>query len=133
MSSLVSAAIAKAHQAGRGALIGYLPLGYPSLKESIAAAITLADNGVDVIELGIPYSDPVMDGAIIQEATVEALKNGFRLMDIFPAVAEITSHTDVPVVLMSYWNPILQYGVDRFARELKAAGGAGIITPDITP
>lgn len=133
MTSLVADAIARAHDEGRGALVAYLPLGFPTLEESIAAVITLANNGVDVIELGIPYSDPVMDGSIIQAATVQALQNGFRLSDVFSAVAEITAATDVPVVLMSYWNPIMQYGVSRFAADLKAAGGAGIITPDITP
>lgn len=133
MASLVADAIARAHDEGRGALIAYLPLGFPTLEESVAAVLTLADNGVDVIELGIPYSDPVMDGSIIQAATVQALSNGFRIKDVFSAVAEITAKTDVPVVLMSYWNPILQYGIEQFASDLKAAGGAGIITPDITP
>ncbi|UWF76559.1 MULTISPECIES: tryptophan synthase subunit alpha [Microbacterium] len=129
----VEDAIRRAHDADRGAFVGYLPVGYPDLDTSIQAALTLARNGVDVIELGPPYSDPVMDGAIIQEATQHALANGFRMRDLFTAVRAITAETDVPVVVMTYWNPVLQYGVDRYADDLLAAGGAGLITPDITP
>ena len=131
--SRVGAALQKAQDAGRGAFVGYLPVGFPDLETSIQAAITLAENGADVIELGPPYSDPVMDGPLIQEATQTALAAGFRMADLFTAIGRITAVTDVPVVVMSYWNPVLQYGVDRFADDLLAAGGAGIITPDITP
>lgn len=133
MTSRVADAIAAAHAAGRGALVGYLPLGFPDLQTSIEAAVTLAENGVDIVELGPPYSDPVMDGTIIQEATQTALAGGFRLRDTFTAIREITSRVDIPVLVMTYWNPVLQYGVDRYADDLKAAGGAGLITPDITP
>jgi tryptophan synthase alpha chain len=131
--SRVEEAIQRAHEAGRGAFIGYLPVGYPDLQTSIDAAIALARNGVDIIELGPPFSDPVMDGAIIQEATQAALAGGFRMRDLFTAVAAITAAVDAPVVVMTYWNPVLQYGVDRYADDLLAAGGAGLITPDITP
>jgi tryptophan synthase alpha chain len=113
--------------------VGYLPIGYPDLQTSIDAALTLARNGVDVIELGPPYSDPVMDGEVIQQATQQALANGYRTRDLFTAVQAISSQTDVPVVVMTYWNPVLQYGVERYADDLLAAGGAGLITPDITP
>lgn len=133
MTSPLAAAIDAAHEAGRGAFIGYLPLGYPDLRTSIDAAVALADNGADIIELGPPYSDPVMDGPVIQEAAHAALEAGFRIRDLFPAVREITERTGVPVVIMTYWNLVVQYGVDRFADELAAAGGAGLITPDITP
>ncbi|HWM17863.1 MAG TPA: tryptophan synthase subunit alpha [Microbacterium sp.] len=133
MTSRVSAAIDAAHADGRGAFIGYLPLGFPDLQTSIDAAVTLAENGADVLELGPPYSDPVMDGTVIQEATQAALAGGFRLRDTFTAVREITRRVDVPVLVMTYWNPVMQYGVDRYADDLFAAGGAGLITPDITP
>lgn len=129
----VAERIASRVDAGGGALIGYLPAGFPDLATSIEAAIALAKNGVDVIELGLPYSDPVMDGAVIQAATQQALSGGFRLRDGFTAVREITAATDVPVLLMTYWNPVLQYGVERFADDLVAAGGAGLITPDLIP
>lgn len=131
--SRVHDAIAAARAAGRGAFVGYLPLGYPDLQTSIDAAVALADAGADVLELGPPYSDPVMDGPVIQEATQAALAAGFRLRDTFTAVREIAARVDVPILVMTYWNPVLQYGVDRYADELAAAGGAGLITPDITP
>jgi tryptophan synthase alpha chain len=118
---------------GNGALIGYLPVGYPDLATSIEAAVALAENGVDAIELGLPYSDPVMDGVVIQKATQAALAGGFRLQHGFEAVAAISARVDTPVVLMTYWNPVVQFGVDRFADELVAAGGAGLITPDLIP
>ena len=133
MTSRVAAAIDAAHAQGRGAFVGYLPLGYPDLRTSIDAAVTLAQSGADVLELGPPYSDPVMDGTVIQEATQEALARGFRMRDTFTAVREITRRVDVPVLVMTYWNPVMQYGVDRYADDLRDAGGAGLITPDITP
>ena len=122
VASPVAAAIAARKSLGSGALIGYLPAGFPDLRTSIEAAVALAENGVDVIELGLPYSDPVMDGPVIQAATLTALKAGFRLRHGFEAVAEITARTNVPVLLMTYWNPVTQYGVDRFADDLAAAG-----------
>jgi tryptophan synthase alpha chain len=118
---------------GSGALIGYLPVGYPDLATSIEAAVALAENGVDAIELGLPYSDPVMDGVVIQQATQAALAGGFKLRHGFEAVAAITARVDTPILLMTYWNPVVQFGVDRFADELVAAGGAGLITPDLIP
>ncbi|WP_167142088.1 tryptophan synthase subunit alpha [Canibacter zhoujuaniae] len=131
--SRVTAAIEAAQAAGRAALVGYLPLGFPDIETSVAAAVTLVESGADIIELGPPYSDPVMDGAVIQEATTIALQNGFRVRDIFPAIKAISERVAAPILVMSYWNLILQYGVDRFAADLRDAGGAGLITPDITP
>lgn len=131
--SKLAARLAACKAEGRAALIGYLPVGFPSVDESIAAAIALGNNGCDIIELGVPYSDPVMDGPVIQKATAEALEKGFRLDDLFRAVAEITAATDAVVVVMTYWNPVLRRGVYKFAAELAAAGGAGIITPDLVP
>jgi tryptophan synthase alpha chain len=119
--------------AGSGALVGYLPAGFPDLDTSIEAAVALVENGVDVLELGLPYSDPVMDGPVIQHATEIALQNGFRLKHGIDAVAAITARVDAPVLVMTYWNPIIQFGVERFADELLAAGGAGLITPDLVP
>ncbi len=133
MTSGVADVIAERKSSGSGALIGYLPVGYPDLATSIEAAVALGENGVDIIELGLPYSDPVMDGVVIQKATQKALAGGFRLSHGFEAVAAITARIDVPVVLMTYWNPVVQFGVDRFADELVAAGGAGLITPDLIP
>ncbi|MEO6944455.1 MAG: tryptophan synthase subunit alpha [Lacisediminihabitans sp.] len=131
--SQVEAAIAARTSAGSGALIGYLPLGFPDLATSIDAAVALVENGVDVLELGLPYSDPVMDGPVIQKATQVSLAGGFRLHHAFEAVAAIRTQVDAPVLLMTYWNPVVQFGIDRFADELVAAGGAGLITPDLIP
>lgn len=131
--SRVEDVIAARRSEARGALIGYLPVGFPDLDTSVEAAVALADNGVDVIELGLPYSDPVMDGVAIQRATQAALAGGFRLADGFKAVRRITERTSAPVLVMTYWNPVIQYGIDRFADDLRAAGGAGLITPDLIP
>jgi tryptophan synthase alpha chain len=119
--------------AGTGTLVGYLPVGFPDLATSIDAAVALVENGVDALELGVPYSDPVMDGLAIQKATQAALTGGFRVRDVFTAVEAIRSRVEAPVLVMTYWNPVLQHGADRFADELVNAGGAGLITPDITP
>ena len=132
-TSTVESTIALRRQQGGGALIGYLPVGFPTLSESIDAAVALVAGGVDILELGLPYSDPVMDGPVIQAATQQALANGFRLRHGIEAVAAITAQVDAPVLVMTYWNPIVQYGVDRFADDLQAAGGAGLITPDLIP
>ena len=131
--SAVATRIAERNEVAGGALIGYLPVGYPTLESSIEAAVALVDNGVDVLELGLPYSDPVMDGLVIQKATQEALSNGFRLQHGFEAVHAITQRVSAPVLIMTYWNPVVQYGVERFADDLRAAGGAGLITPDLIP
>jgi len=131
--SRVEDLIAAKRAAATGALVGYLPVGFPDLQTSIDAAVALVENGVDILELGLPYSDPVMDGPVIQKATQTALAAGFRLAHAFDAVAAITSRVDAPALVMTYWNPVLQYGVDRFADDLAAAGGAGLITPDLVP
>ncbi|ANW64700.1 tryptophan synthase subunit alpha [Mycobacterium sp. djl-10] len=117
---------------GRAALIGYLPTGYPDVQTSIEAMTTLVDSGCDLIEVGIAYSDPGMDGPTIAAATDVALKRGVRVRDALAAVEAISARGGQAVV-MSYWNPVLRYGVDAFARDLAAAGGAGMITPDLIP
>ena len=133
MPSKTSEVLKANKQSGKGSLIGYFPAGYPTLDDSVDAAIAMCKSGVDVLELGVPYSDPVMDGLVIQEATSQALENGFKLSQVFDAVKRITSEVSTPVLVMTYWNPVLSYGVEKFARELKEAGGAGLITPDLIP
>lgn len=120
---------------GRAALVGYLPVGFPTVDRSVEAALALVDAGVDVLELGVPYTDPVMDGPVIQAAAQTALDAGSRVADVFRVVDAVTTHTRgaVPVLVMTYWNPVLRYGVEAFARDLAAAGGAGLITPDLIP
>ena len=117
---------------GRSALIGYLPVGYPTVERSIRAMEVMVEAGVDIVEVGMPYSDPVLDGPTIQLAAEAALSNGTRVADAFPAVAAVVA-AGAPAVVMSYYNPMLQYGLDRFSEELAAAGGSGVITPDLTP
>lgn len=116
----------------RAALIGYLPVGYPSVPESLEAMETLLDAGVDMVEIGVPYSDPVLDGPTIQIAVEAALRAGVRIADSLDAVRVLASHGSPPIV-MSYANPLFQYGFERYAKDFAAAGGAGIITPDLTP
>lgn len=128
-----AAAIDRAHAAGRSALIGYLPAGYPDAQSTIDAGIAMARHGADLIEIGVPYSDPVMDGPVIQAATTEALARGFKVSSVFEVVAGITAATDVAVLVMTYWNPVMQLGVREFAQRLAEAGGAGLITPDLVP
>ena len=92
----------------------------------------MVDSGCDVIEVGLPYSDPVMDGPTIQAAAQRALEGGIRTSDVIRTV-EAVAATGTPTVVMTYWNPVERYGVERFARDLASAGGAGLITPDLTP
>jgi tryptophan synthase alpha chain len=124
--------IGKARAEGRAALIAYLPVGYPDVQTSIAAMVAAVDGGADVVEIGVPYSDPGMDGPVIQEAVDVAVRAGVGMSDVLRAVTEVANAGAVPVV-MSYWNPIERYGVQRFAADLAAAGGAGAITPDLIP
>lgn len=131
--SRVTDVIRAANSAGRGVLVGYLPAGFPSVDDCIEALVALAEGGADIIELGIPYSDPVMDGLVIQRATNTALESGFRVRDVFTIIAAVTARVDVPILVMTYWNPVVQYGVERFAQDLVAAGGVGLITPDLIP
>jgi tryptophan synthase alpha chain len=127
-----SVAFASARAEGRSALVGYLPAGFPTVPGSIAALRVMVEAGCDVIEIGLPYSDPVMDGPTIQTAAHQALEGGVRTADALKVV-EAVAQTDVPTLVMTYWNPIERYGVERWAADLAAAGGAGMITPDITP
>jgi tryptophan synthase alpha chain len=127
-----STAFATAREEGRAALVGYLPAGYPTVDGSIAALRTMVEAGCDAIEIGLPYSDPVMDGPTIQAAAQAALDGGVRTADVLRVVAAV-AETGVPTLVMTYWNPIERYGVQRWAADLAAAGGAGMITPDITP
>lgn len=128
-----SSEILKRNRLNGGSLVGYFPLGYPTIEHSVEAAVAMCESGVDVLEIGIPYSDPVMDGLVIQEATEIALNAGFKLRDAFEAISEITSRVSAPVLVMTYWNPVLQYGVKEFAHDLKSSGAVGAITPDLIP
>lgn len=115
---------------GRAALVGYLPAGFPSRAESADGFRALIDGGCDILEVGMPYSDPVMDGPTIQAAATRALEDGTRITDLMRVVESAATAGGVPVV-MTYWAPVYRYGVERFCRDLAAAGGQGMITPDL--
>jgi tryptophan synthase alpha chain len=128
----VERAFARAREEQRAALVGYLPAGFPSVPGSVAAMRTMVEHGCDLIEVGLPYSDPVMDGPTIQTAAQQALDHGTRTRDVLHVVEQVAD-TGVPVVVMTYWNPVERYGIERFAADLAAAGGSGLITPDLVP
>ena len=115
----------------RAALIGYIPAGFPSKAACIDVIKAMVAGGVDAVEIGFPYSDPVMDGPVIQAAAEQSLSAGTGAEDVFD-VLKATTDLGVPGLVMTYWNPIEKYGVEKFAQSLQAAGGSGVITPDLT-
>ena len=131
-TSHLSRVLAEAKAENRAALVGYLPAGYPSVEGSIAACRAMIENGVDVVEIGLPYSDPQMDGPVIQRAVQAALDAGINTRDVLEVVRGV-AETGAPTLVMSYWNPIERYGVESFAADFAAAGGAGLILPDLIP
>jgi tryptophan synthase alpha chain len=132
MSGSISVVFEKARAEGRSVLVGCMPAGFPTVEDSIESMKVMLDAGVDVIEVELPYSDPTMDGPVIQRASDIALAGGVRTRDTLRIIDAVAS-TGAPVVLMTYWNPILRYGVDAFARDLASAGATGMITPDLIP
>ncbi|MEU8959875.1 tryptophan synthase subunit alpha [Streptomyces sp. NPDC048518] len=128
---LLDETLAGARAEGRAALIAYLPAGFPTVDGAIAAVKAVFDGGADVVEVGLPHSDPVLDGPVIQTADDIALKAGLKIADVMRTVREAYEATGKPVLVMTYWNPIDRYGVERFTAELAEAGGAGCILPDL--
>ncbi|WP_050796151.1 tryptophan synthase subunit alpha [Frankia sp. EUN1f] len=125
-------AFARARDEGRAVLVGYLPAGFPTVERGIAAMRAMVAAGVDVVEVGLPYSDPTMDGPVIQDAADAALRGGVTTRDVLRTV-EAVAETGAPTLVMTYWNPVERYGLEAFAADLAAAGGAGAITPDLPP
>jgi tryptophan synthase alpha chain len=123
---------ARTRAEGRAALIGYLPAGFPTVEGGIEAMQAMVEAGVDAVEIGIPYSDPLIDGPTIQAAAAIALAGGTRMPDVLRTV-EAVAATGAPALVMTYWNPVERYGVDAFASAFAKAGGAGVITPDLIP
>ncbi len=132
MQSRLDERFTAAREEGRSLLVGYLPAGYPTVDGGIAAMRAMVAAGVDVVEVGLPYSDPTLDGPVIQDAADAALRGGVTTTDVLRTV-EAVAATGAPVLVMTYWNPIDRYGPSRFAAGLAAAGGAGAITPDLPP
>ena len=130
MSTPLEELFVKARAENRAALIGYLPAGFPTQEGCIAALTAMVEGGVDAIEIGYPYSDPVMDGPVIQAAADTSLRNGTGAPEVMATLAAVAKIA--PSVVMTYWNPIERYGVDNFLKDLKSNGGSGVITPDLT-
>ncbi|MFC9554134.1 tryptophan synthase subunit alpha [Rhodococcus sp. NPDC056960] len=130
--SRLAPTFAQCREEKRAALVGYLPAGFPTVQDSIDVFKAMVESGCDIVEVGIAYSDPVMDGPTIQAAAETALRNGVRVRDVFTVVEAIAS-VGGKAVVMTYWNPVLQYGVDKFSRDLASAGGLGLITPNLIP
>lgn len=128
----VAPVLQRCRDEGRAALVGYLPVGFPSVTGSLEAIRALVESGVDIVEVGVPYSDPVMDGPVIQDAAVRALAGGVRVSDAFTAASAVVD-SGAAALVMTYWNPVLRHGVERFAAELAEAGGSGLITADLIP
>ncbi|AGZ40352.1 tryptophan synthase subunit alpha [Actinoplanes friuliensis] len=128
----ISETFGKAKAEGRAVLVGCMPAGFPTVDDSIKSMVAMAEAGCDVIEVELPYSDPVMDGPVIQKASDIALAAGVRTKDTL-RIIEAVANAGATVVLMTYWNPVEKYGVDAFARDLAAAGATGMITPDLIP
>ena len=121
----------KTRAENRAALIAYIPAGFPSQAGCHKVIETLAKAGVDAIEIGYPYSDPVMDGPTIQTAATQALENGTGVKEVFAALKH-ASDQGVAAVVMTYWNPIERFGAAKFAQAIADNGGSGVITPDLT-
>jgi tryptophan synthase alpha chain len=128
---LLDATLARAKAENRAALVAYLPAGFPTLEGGIEAAVAVLEGGADIVEIGLPHSDPVLDGPVIQTADDIALRGGVRIAGVLRTVRETHRATGAPVLVMTYWNPVDRYGPERFAAELAEAGGAGCILPDL--
>lgn len=131
MTTTLDQVFAKTKAENRAALIAYIPAGFPTIEGCKKAIAALIAGGVDAIEIGFPYSDPVMDGPIIQAAAEQSLAQGTGAADVFSAL-KCATEAGVAAVVMTYWNPIERYGVDEFAKSISDNGGSGVITPDLT-
>jgi len=120
-------------EAGELGIVAYLTAGDPSLDATLEFVLALAAAGADVIELGVPFSDPLADGPTIQRASERALKSGTTLARVLDLVRRIRKSSEVPLVLFSYFNPILQMGLEKFASAARAAGADGVLATDLTP
>jgi tryptophan synthase alpha chain len=128
---LLAGALAQAKRENRAALIAGLPAGFPTVDQGSTAIQAVLNSGADIIEVGLPHSDPVLDGPVIQAADDIALRGGVKIADVIRTVRDAHQATGKPVLVMSYWNPVARYGIERFTSELAEAGGAGCILPDL--
>lgn len=131
--SRIAARFAECRARGEGALVTYLMAGDPDADRGLTALCAVAAGGADVIELGVPFSDPMADGRVIEAAALRALGAGIHVADIFSMVRAFRQQYDTPLLLMTYWNPILQYGPARACADAKAAGIDGFLISDLPP
>jgi tryptophan synthase alpha chain len=131
--SRIGARFAALRRSGEMGLVAYLTAGDPSLEATEKFVLALAEAGADVIELGVPFSDPVADGPVIQRASERALRSGTTLAGVLALVKSLRAKTEVPLVLFSYFNPVLQMGLEKFGDAAKAAGADGVLITDLTP
>jgi tryptophan synthase alpha chain len=132
-STRISRRFAELRAAGELGIVAYIMAGDPSLDATLKYVLALAEAGADVIELGVPFSDPVADGPTIQRASERTLKAGTTLAGVLELVRRIRKASPVPLVLFSYYNPILQMGIERFAAAAATAGADGVLATDLTP
>ena len=131
--SRIRETFASLKRAGRGGFIPFITAGDPDIATTERLLIELAAAGADIIELGVPFSDPVADGETIQRASERALRKGITVSDVLSCVSHAKQHIDVPIVLFSYFNPLLSFGRDRLAKEAKEAGGDAVLVTDLIP
>ncbi len=129
----ISDRLAAVRRAGKKAFVAFVTAGDPSLDRTVEAALAFDDAGVDVLELGVPFSDPLADGPVIQRASDRALRGGTRLADVLDAVRRIRARCDLPLLLFTYFNPLLRYGLERIANDGRQAGADGILVTDLPP
>ncbi len=125
--------LAQLKTTNRKALIPFITVGDPSREATVPVMHALVEAGADLIELGVPFSDPMADGPVIQRASERALRHGFGLAEVLQVVVEARKQTNVPIILFSYFNPLLQFGIEKLAREAKAAGVDGVLVTDLVP
>ena len=130
--SLLHEVFAQAKSENRAALIAYVPAGFPTIDGAVECITAMVEGGVDIVEIGLPYSDPLMDGPTIQDAVQQSLEQGTKITDVIETVKRVSA-TGAPTLVMSYWNPIERFGIESFTSALQEAGGVGVITPDLTP
>jgi tryptophan synthase alpha chain len=129
----ISRRFAELRRTGEMGLVAYITAGDPSLEATEQFVLALAEAGADVIELGVPFSDPIADGPVIQRASERALRSGTTLVGVLSLVKSLRAKSDVPLVLFSYFNPVLQMGLEKFGVAAKAAGADGVLITDLTP
>src|SRR5579871_5273357 len=132
-SHRITQAFVKARAQGRGAFIPYFMCGYPNAAQSVKLIIAAIEAGADIIELGMPFSDPLADGVTIQHAGQISLDRGMTVQGCLRVAADVAAQSSVPLVLMGYYNPILAYGIDNFCKAAKQHGVSGLIIPDLPP